>query len=261
MRIAILGATGRVGSKLVDLVGQSDADQLSACYVSRESPRRGKPVDDLDVLFESTETAPSEPAELLVDFSTPGAVMTIIDNAEQFARALVVGTTGFTDAEMERIAFASESLPILLSANFAESFEPFVTACRQVAAAYPEHLPELIETYHARKKKTPSGTSLRMQREVAAARAAAGADVGQAMPIEVRREGDIVGRHLFRVEVDASVLQIGFEVLSLESYARGALQAGRWVSGQSPGFYSMADYIRSRHVENSRSQHGREVQQ
>jgi 4-hydroxy-tetrahydrodipicolinate reductase len=190
---------------------------------------------------------------LLIDFSTPAAVMAIIDDVERYARALVIGTTGFTDSEMERIAFASESLPLLLSANFAESFEPFVSACREVAAAYPEYLPELSETYHLRKKNTPSGTSLRLQREVAASRAAAGADSNQAIPIEVRREGDVVGRHLFRVEVGASALEIGFEVSSLESFARGALQAGHWVAEQGPGFYSMADYIRSRQGKTSNS--------
>ena len=246
MDIAVLGATGRVGTHLVNLIAQSETDRLVTCYVSPNSEWLGKTVGDSDSVYQSTGKLPDTPCDLLIDFSTPAAVMAVIDDIERRACACVIGTTGFSDEEIERIAFASESLPILLSANFAESFEPFISACRTLAATYPDRVPELEETYHTRKKAVPSGTSLRTQREVIEARLKAGADPNEEVPIKIHRVGNTVGKHVFRLDLEATVFEIGFEVESLESYARGALRAGRWVAGQPKGLYSTADYLASK---------------
>jgi dihydrodipicolinate reductase len=134
----------------------------------------------------------------------------------------------------------------MISANFAESFEPFIDACRTLASTYPESVPQLEETYHERKKAVPSGTSLRVRREVMDARRNAGCTNDVEIPISVIREGDVTGRHLFRLDLGSTAFEIGFSVEGLASYAHGALQAGRWVYDRPPGSYTPTDILASK---------------
>jgi 4-hydroxy-tetrahydrodipicolinate reductase len=246
MDIAILGATGRVGQHLVRDVLQSDKDRLVACYVSDDSAHLGQGVDGTELRYEPLSTLPDQPSDVLIDFSTPTATMAALDDLGSRTKALVVGTTGFSPEEEARLQEVSDQLPVMISANFAESFEPFIDACRTLASTYPEYVPQLEETYHIRKKAMPSGTSLRVKLEIIDARRNAGCTDDADIPIKVIREGDVTGQHLFRLDMGKTVFEIGFTVGSLASYAHGALQAGRWVYGRPPVAYTPADILLSK---------------
>ncbi|MCP4299647.1 MAG: dihydrodipicolinate reductase [Gammaproteobacteria bacterium] len=246
MDIAVLGASGRVGQHLVRELLQSETDRLVACYVSENSACLGCEVDGSELRFEPLSALPDRPSDVLIDFSTPAATMAALDDLGTRTRALVVGTTGFEPDEETRLQKISKQLPVMISANFAETFEPFIVACRTLAGTYPEHVPQLEETYHERKKAVPSGTSLRVRREVMDARRNAGCTDDVEIPIKVIREGDVMGKHLFRLDLGNEAFEIGFHVDSLASYARGALQAGRWIHGRPPGSYTPADILASK---------------
>ena len=246
MDIAILGASGRVGQHLVRDVLQSDKDQLVACYVSDDSAHLGHGVEGSELRYEPLSALPDQPSDVLIDFSTPAATMAALDGLGARTRTLVVGTTGFSPQEEARLQEISGHLPVMISANFAESFEPFIDACRTLAGTYPEYVPQLEETYHERKKATPSGTSLRVRREIMEARKKAGCSQDIEIPIKVIREGNVTGQHLFRLDLGNTAFEIGFSVDSLASYARGALQASRWLHGHPPGSYTPADILASK---------------
>ena len=246
MDIAILGATGRVGQHLVQELLQSASDRLVACYVSDDSMHLGKSVDGTELEYEALGALSGRPCDVLIDFSTPAATMLALDEVGTHIGGLVVGTTGFKPEDKARLQEISKQLPVVISANFAESFEPFIDACRTLAGLYPEYMPQLEETYHARKKAVPSGTSLRIRRELMDARRNAGISSDDEVPIKVIREGDVTGQHRFRLDLGSSAFEIGFSVDNLASYARGALQAARWVHGQPVGLYSAADVLASR---------------
>lgn len=246
MDIAILGASGRVGRHLVSLVLESEEDTLAAAYVSPVSGRLGQAVDGTEISYQTINELPDSPHDLLIDFSTPATTMAVLEDLKSRAGAVVIGTTGFGEAEISRIGVAADEIPLMLSANFAESFEPFVDACTTLASTYPEVMPELDETYHLRKKAVPSGTSMRIVRDVAKARREAGCQSELEIPVNIFREGEVIGRHVFRVDLGSSALKNTFSVESLESYARGALLAGRWVSRRPSGLYSAADFLESK---------------
>ncbi|MCP5091773.1 MAG: dihydrodipicolinate reductase [Gammaproteobacteria bacterium] len=246
MDIAVLGGSGRVGQHLVREVLQSETDRLVACYVSEDSACLGREVDGSGLRFEPLGAPPDRPSDVLIDFSTPAATMAALDDLGARTRALVVGTTGFEPDEETRLQRISKQLPVMISANFAETFEPFIVACRTLAGTYPEHVPQLEETYHERKKAVPSGTSLRVRREVMDARRNAGCTDNVEIPIEVIREGDVIGKHRFRLDLGSAAFEIGFQVDSLASYARGALRAARWILDRPPGSYTPADILASK---------------
>jgi 4-hydroxy-tetrahydrodipicolinate reductase len=241
--IAILGASGRVGKDLVQEVLESNEDQLVGCYVSSNSEYIGRSVDGTDLQYEPLSALPATPSDVLIDFSTPAATAAALDDIGTRTKTLVVGTTGISPKEETRLQNISGQLPVMISANFAETFEPFIQACRTLAASYPEHVPQLKETYHQRKKAVPSGTSLRLRREILDARRIAGAPGDIEIPISVFREGEVIGQHLFRLDLGSAKFKLEFQVDTLASFARGALQAGRWVHDQPPGSYTPADML------------------
>ena len=147
MEIAILGASGRVGRCLTELVLESDEDKLIGAYVSDSSRSLGGQVSDTDLVYKGKSLSLQRPSDLIIDFSTPPATMAILEDADARTRALVIGTTGFTQEENQKIEDAARLLPIMIGANFAESFEPFVAACRELAVAYPNHVPQLFHVH------------------------------------------------------------------------------------------------------------------
>lgn len=243
MDIAILGASGRVGRVLVQEVLENSEDQLVGCYVSSNSEHIGRSVGGTDLQYEALSALPATPSDVLIDFSTPAATMAALDGIGTRTKTLVVGTTGFSAEDEARLQDISGQLPVMISANFAETFEPFIQACRTLAASYPEHVPQLEETYHQRKKAVPSGTSLRVRRKIMDVRRIAGALDDIEIPIKVTREGEVIGQHLFRLDLGSAQFRLSFQVDTLASFARGALQAGHWVHDCPPESYTPADML------------------
>lgn len=245
MRIAILGGSGRIGQLLVEEIAKIGDDSLVACYVSQQSSVLGDEVGTDGVRFQSLNERPSEPADLLIDFSTPDATLALLADAPAYSRSLVVGTTGLGDEHTNALHEVAKQMPVVVCANFAESFEPFVRACRSIAASYPEIVPTLSETYHDKKKPVASGTSLRLIDEIIDARAAVGAST-PSVPLDINRVAGAVGQHVFRLDTGGSTFEIDFSVTDRRSFAVGALAAGQWVIGQRNGLFVPADILESR---------------
>ncbi len=246
MEIAILGASGRVGKCLMQQILTSTDDRLVGAYVSVGSQSLGRPIESTDLTYQVLDASLESPGDLIIDFSTPVATMAILDDLNMRTRALVIGTTGFSPQDENRIKQASGQLPIMVGANFAQSFEAFVAACRTLAATYPDEVPQLEETYHEHKKAVPSGTSLRLVRELKEARKLAGCATDCDIPIKVNREGKVTGKHSCCIDLGTYEIVISFSVDSLEPYARGALIAGHWLLGQPNGLYQPVDMLKKK---------------
>jgi len=243
MKIAILGASGRVGKCLTTQILASSDDVLVGAYVSSSSKSLEEQVDGIDLQFKTIDDSLTNPVDLIIDFSTPAATMSILDKLDKRTKALVIATTGFTPEEEQEIKDASHHSPIMVGANFANGFEAFVAVCRELASTYSQHVPQLEETYHARKKAVPSGTSLRLAREVADARKQTGNTTEVEIPIKVNRVGDATGKHVCSIDVGQYETSIGFTVDGLGSYAMGALAAGHWLDGRPNGLYVPANML------------------
>ena len=118
MDIAILGASGRVGEILIQEVLESSEDRLVACYVSGNSEYIGRSVDATDLQYEPLTALPASTGDVLIDFSTPAATMAALADIGARAKALVIGTTGFSPEEEARLQNVARQLPVMISANF-----------------------------------------------------------------------------------------------------------------------------------------------
>jgi 4-hydroxy-tetrahydrodipicolinate reductase len=245
MRIGIVGATGRVGTRLVESILDSPGLELAAALVSPGSRHAGRPVAGGTLVYRPADAAIRSHCDVMIDFSTPAASLAFQELCKALPLPTVIGTTGFSAEGDARLTRFARHRKILVSANFANGFEAFANAAARFARGMPGSIPALAETYHARKKAVPSGTSRRLAADIRQGRRlAAGFDVGD-IPVTVRREADVVGVHEVRFDLGSAEAAFVYRVNTLAAYAEGALAAARWLVDRAPGpgRYSLADSL------------------
>src|SRR5918996_2005131 len=202
MKIAIAGAGGRMGRTLIDAVAADAELSLVAALEMPKSPALGTPAGPVKVTSDPSALAS---ADVALDFTRPEGTLALLSHA----KAMVIGTTGFTEEDKERIAETAKRIPIVMAANFAvgvnATYKLAETAARILGDAYDV---EIVEAHHRHKVDAPSGTALELGRIVAKAlgrdlekNAVFGrkGDLGERRPKEIGfhsiRGGDIVGEH------------------------------------------------------------------
>lgn len=248
MRIGILGASGRVGTKLVELVLSNPGLELAAALVSPASRLVGTPVAGSSIEYRPADAAVKSHCDVMIDFSTPRASLALQEAIGLKNIPLVIGTTGFTAEEDERLSACCAHRPMLISANFARGFEAFRLNVLGFARMMPEGEPRVVETYHARKKAEPSGTSKLLAGQIEEARRASMGFAAAKTPITVFREGDTVGINEVCFDLGSAEARFTYHVHTLSAYAEGAIAAAQWlVSGhREPRRYSLADSLTAR---------------
>lgn len=245
MRIAIMGASGRVGTRLVELILANPGLELAAALVSRGSRLAGTPVAGGGIEYRPAEAAMKNHCDVMIDFSTPTASLALQEEIGAKAIPTVIGTTGFSAEEDERLTALSRYRPLLVSANFAHGFEAFRRAAVDFARRMPDADATVGETYHARKKAEPSGTSCLLARQVFETRSRAMGFAAPEPAIAVNREGDTVGVNEIRFDMGSAEAVFTYRVHTLAAYAEGALTAAQWLvsTPRPPGRYSLADSL------------------
>lgn len=254
MKVAIAGAGGRMGRALIEAVVADPALELAVALDAAGSPALGQPAgnqkigSDLDAL---------KGADVLIDFTRPEGTLAHLDACLRHGRALVIGTTGFSDAQKTRIAQGARRIPIVQSPNFAIGVNVVFRLAQTAAAALGDDYDvEIVEAHHRHKVDAPSGTALKLGELVAAAlgrdlakvathgRAGdTGERPAQAIGFHAIRGGDIVGEHTVIFAGAGERVEVTVRSQSRMTYAAGALRAAKWLQGHAPGLYDMFDVL------------------
>ena len=247
MKVAIAGAGGRMGRTLIDAV-MADPE-LSLVY-ALDIAAVGQPAGKIKI---ASDPAGVSQADVVLDFTRPEGTLALLKHA----KAMVIGTTGFTEEGKGRIVEAAKRIPIVMAANFAVGvntvYKLAETAARILGDAYDV---EIVEAHHHHKVDAPSGTALQLARVVAQAlgrdlekNAVFGrkGDVGERKPREIGihaiRGGDIVGEHTVIFAGAGERVEVAVRSQSRMTYASGALRAAKFLKGKNPGLYGMADVL------------------
>lgn len=263
VRIAVMGASGRMGQMLVLLVDDSELATLSAVVerrghdwvgddlgVAMGGAARGLIVtDDLDEALEQSD--------VVLDFTTPAVSVDLAHRAAAAGVAHVIGTTGFSEDDLSAIAEAGKTGRIVRAGNMSLGVNLLVKLTRQVAAALGTDFDiEIVEAHHRHKVDAPSGTALMLGEAAADGRGVSLGDVADRgrdgiagaravgdIGFHAIRGGDYIGEHdvIFAGEGERIVLRHIASDRAL--FARGAIRAAIWVEGQGPGEYSMLDVL------------------
>ncbi len=255
MRVAIAGAAGRMGTTLIEAVRADRELELVAALEAAGNPALGR--DAGGVKVSADVAAAARAADVLIDFTRPAGALAHLDACVEARKAMVIGTTGFADAELRRIREGAQRIPVVLAPNFAVGVNVFFklaeTAARALGDAYDI---EIIEAHHRHKVDAPSGTALRLGELIAKAlsrdlRAVAThgrrGEPGARPPLEIGfhaiRGGDIVGEHTVLFAGEGERLEVVVRTQSRMTYARGALRAAKFLRGRSPALYDMGDVL------------------
>jgi 4-hydroxy-tetrahydrodipicolinate reductase len=258
VRIALSGATGRMGRAIAGLVAADPSLALAGGIGRGEGDRAcdiGCPV--VHSAAEAGEVIRG--ADVLVDFSSPELLSSLLrDQAEALAgRAVVVGTTGLDEGTLRQLADAAGRSPVLHAANFSVGVNLLLALAERAAAVLgPEYDVEIVEAHHRRKVDAPSGTALALGESVARGRGVALADVrvdgrsgcpGERPRGEVGfhalRGGDVVGEHRVMFMGERERVELAHLAQDRALFAEGALRAARWLAGKPAGEYTMRDVL------------------
>jgi len=247
MKVAVAGAGGRMGRALIDAVVADGELSLVAALDVKGSSAVGQSVGGSKV---TTDLGAISQADVLIDFTRPEGTLAHLKHA----KAMVIGTTGFTQEDKGRIAEAAQRIPIVLAANFAvgvnAAYKLAEVAARILGDAYDV---EIVEAHHRHKVDAPSGTALELGEIVS--RALKKKDfvfgrkgvIGERQPTQIGfhsiRGGDIVGEHTVIFAGTGERVEVTVRSQSRTTYAQGALRAVKFLQGKAPGLYGMADVL------------------
>jgi 4-hydroxy-tetrahydrodipicolinate reductase len=248
LKIAVAGALGRMGRAVAAAV-QGDPQLALAARFDRPG------VAGPDLVPQEAALAA---AEVVVDFTTATASTALAEAcAARGGPALVIGSTGFNEVELARLAAAAERVAILRAGNFSLGVNMLMGLVEQAARALPaDYDIEVFEAHHRRKVDAPSGTALMLGESAARGRGVELAKVARhgregitgARPqgeigFSVLRAGGIIGEHSVIFGSDEEILTLSHSARDRGLFAKGAVAAARWLAGRPPGAYDMQDVL------------------
>lgn len=261
-RIAVAGAAGRMGRRVVALAAADPAFECVAALEHAGHAALGKDAGALAGVGKSGVLLSDRAGALfdvLIDFSLPDGTMTWLDACLDRRRAMVTGVTGLTEAHLARLRAAAEAIPILRAPNMSVGVNVLLRLAemlgRTLDVAYDV---EITETHHRAKRDAPSGTAIALSDAVSTGRTAAGGskpavacgrrgETGARPPGEIGvhslRMGDVVGEHAVSFATEGETITLVHSARSRDVFARGALRAAAWIVGREPGLYGMADVL------------------
>lgn len=262
IRLAISGAAGRMGRRLVALAQQDAALRVTAALESADSPHLGDDVGELAGIGRIgvvVNHRPTADFDVLIDFSLPAGTVHRLELCRERQCPVVIGTTGHDDAQRTAIRRAAEVVPVLHAANMSVGVNLILRLVEDLARRLnAEYDVEITEAHHRFKVDAPSGTALALRDAVTRGRIAAGAatptvvhgregKTGARPPGEIGihslRIGDTVGTHSVSFGTLGETLTIRHTAHSRDTFAAGALRAAKWIVGTNPGLYDMSDVL------------------
>ncbi|MEJ8840581.1 4-hydroxy-tetrahydrodipicolinate reductase [Ramlibacter sp. AN1133] len=261
-RVAVAGASGRMGHMLIEAIRASEDCRLAGALDVASSPAIG---NDAAAFLGHASGVPVTAdlgqglshAEVLIDFTRPEGTLAHLKVCRERGVKMVIGTTGFTDAQKAEIARAAKDIAIVMAPNMSVGVNVTLKLLEMAAKALDTGYDiEIIEAHHRHKVDAPSGTALKMGEVIAQA---LGRDLKQCavyaregvtgerdpstIGFSAIRGGDIVGDHTVLFAGTGERIEITHKSASRATYAQGSLRAVRFLAERRNGLFDMFDVL------------------
>jgi 4-hydroxy-tetrahydrodipicolinate reductase len=260
MKLSIFGATGRMGRAVARLAHEADDLEIVGAIAATDDPNLGRDIGELagvgtiGVEVSSDLKAGLLGADVLIDFSTARAVPGLFAACQKQELPVVSGTTNFDDACNAALRDLAAKVAVVWAPNMSRGVQVLAElvehAIRRLGADFDV---EIVEVHHRRKVDSPSGTAVRLadaakkvRPELAQVRGRdgeVGARKSQEMAVFGVRGGDVIGDHTVHLLADSERLELTHRATNRDLFARGAINAARFLVGKSPGLYKIADVL------------------
>lgn len=263
IKVAVLGAAGRMGQTILSCIADADDMTVVGAVTEPGDSALGRDAGEhaglasLGVPLTDDHKQALSGAHVAIDFTLPAALETNLRACAEQGTALVIGTTGLSDAQLKSLERVAHQVPLVYGRNMSVGVNVFMEFVERAARALGDQYDvEIVEAHHRNKVDAPSGTALALGERVARAKdrpldelAVRGRD-GQTGPrvpgtvgFAVIRGGNIVGEHTVMFVSPEERLEFKHVAQDRRTFALGALRAARWVSGRAPGLYCMTDVL------------------
>jgi 4-hydroxy-tetrahydrodipicolinate reductase len=261
-KVAVAGATGRMGHMLIEAIRASGDCQLAGAADMPSSPAIGNDAAAFlgvacGVPVAADIAAAVADAEVLIDFTRPEGTLKHLAACRERKVNMVIGTTGFTEGQREQIRDSSRDIAIVMAPNMSVGVNVTMKLLEMAAKSLSDGFDiEVIEAHHRHKVDAPSGTALKMGEVIAQAlgrdlkrdgvfarEGVTGERKAGTIGFSAIRGGDIVGDHTVLFAGNGERIEITHRSASRSTYAEGSLRAVRFLAGRKPGLYDMFDVL------------------
>lgn len=263
MKIAVVGAAGRMGQMLIRRIAATEGLTLAGASESPNSNAIGRDAGEIagleacGVKITGDSAAAIAAADAMIDFTVPAATVAHAKIAADKGVAMVIGTTGLDPTQTALIHEAARKVPIMWAANMALGVNILLALVEKTASMLdPAYDIEILEMHHRHKIDAPSGTALALGKAAAAGRKVeldkvwrksrdghTGARPSGEIGFATLRGGEEVGVHTVMFAAAGERLELSHRSFSRETYASGAVRAALWLEGRKPGLYGMKDVL------------------
>ena len=253
LKIGVFGATGRVGQLIINALREDKDAGVSVIYVRNELSFSVDP----SILITNDMATFLKSSDVIIDFSLPDACETLLETAlEKHPKPLVIGTTGLSAHQLNMMAQASLSMPILYATNMSLGVAMLNKLVETASKALDGFDIEIVEMHHKHKKDAPSGTALTLAEHAAKARdldldkvriSGRDGNIGERTKDEISvmalRGGDIVGKHTVGFYNDGEFIELNHTATNRATFAKGAIRAAKWLVNADKGMHTISDCL------------------
>jgi len=263
IKVAILGAAGRMGQAILSCVAEASDLKLSGAVTEIGDRALGDDAGEnagleaLGVVLTDDRSQALHGVQVAIDFTLPAALEANVAACQAAGTGLVIGTTGLSSQQIRFLEQASHEIPVVYGRNMSVGMNVFTHVVAETALALGEEYDvEIVEAHHRHKVDAPSGTALALGEAIAKARnheldalavRSRDGQIGPRVPgtigFSVIRGGSIVGDHTVMFVSPDERVEFTHRAADRRAFALGALHAARWLAGRAPGSYTMADVL------------------
>lgn len=263
MKIAIAGVCGRMGRSVASLARNDRETEIVAATEMPGHEAVGRDVGEVlgwektGILVSDEVAGAVEATDVVIDFTSPEATLRNAEISAMNAKAMVIGTTGFSDEQRGSLLKILGRVPCVFSPNMSVGINVLFELSRRAAVCLGDgYDAEIFEAHHRRKEDAPSGTALALADSIALGRDVKLENVaryerhGKTGPrkkgeigVQTLRGGDVVGDHTVMFLGDGERVELTHRATSRENFSSGALRAAKWLRGKPAGIYTMADVL------------------
>ncbi len=262
MRICVSGALGKMGRRIMEVAGWEEDVQVVGAFDLPEFAGRtvfygGEKSTLKEIVLGKSAEAEIEKADVLIDFTQPVSSIYHAELACKLKKRIVIGTTGLSAEQEQVLKKCAEKIPIVYAPNMSVGVNLLFRLVKEVSECLGlDYNVEIVEIHHNQKKDSPSGTALRLAKEVAdslnldlQSQAVYGREgvIGprkkEEIGISAVRGGDVVGEHTVYFIGHGERLQLTHIAHNRDNFARGAIRAARFIYDKQPGLYDMMSVL------------------
>ncbi len=235
IKLGITGSCGKMGRRIYELAGLNRDMEVSLALEKKGTPLIGRELGKLKV---SSNLDGLFLVDVLVDFTDVQACDEHLDYVAKYKKALVLGTTGLSDAQKNKVEEVAKIVPVVFSPNMSIGMNVLFSILPEIAKRLgPDYSVEIVEAHHRAKKDAPSGTAKKLAEVIAQV-------TKKDIPTHSIRLGDIFGDHTVVFCGNSERIEIKHQAHSRDLFAVGALKAAKWIVGKPAGLYSMQDVLK-----------------